>query len=165
MASDDTSDATSDATTRRIALAWRELRRGASGAALRSHLLGPDGPALEQAQLDGLEILASEPDGWRMSDFADAMHVDPSTATRAVNRLEQLGLAKRSTDPDDRRVVVARPTPTGRRMIERIATLRSLGMQRLLEPFDEAERQEFAEYLERFVNSIDRLVTELAEEG
>ncbi len=154
-----------DATTRRIALAWRELRRGASGAKLRGHLLGPDGPALEQAQLDGLEILASEPDGWRMSDFADAMHVDPSTATRAVNRLQRLGLAERCTDPDDRRVVVARPTPAGRRMIKRITTLRAIGMQRVLEPFDDAERHELAEYLERFVNSIDRLVTELAEEG
>ena len=153
-----------DATTRRIALAWRELRRGASGASLRSHLLGPDGPVLEQAQLDGLEILASEPDGWRMSDFADAMRVDPSTATRAINRLEKLGLAERSVDPDDRRVVVARPTPTGRRMIKRVTTLRALGMQRLLEPFDESERQEFAEYLERFVDSIDRLVAELARE-
>jgi hypothetical protein len=37
-------------------------------------------------------------------------------------------------------------------------------MERLLEPFDEAERQELAGYLERFVTSIDRLVEELAGE-
>jgi len=154
-----------DTTTSRIALAWRELRRGASGGTLRSHLLGPDGPALEQAQLDALEILASEPDGWRMSDFADAMHVDPSTATRAVNRLEQLGLAQRSKADDDRRVVVARATPTGRRMIRGVTTRRAAGMQRLLEPFDAIERAELADYLERFVDSIDRLVEELARES
>lgn len=153
-----------DATIRRIALAWRELRRGASGGALRSYLLGPNGPALEQAQLDALEILASDPDGWRMSDFADAMHVDPSTATRAVNRLELLGLAERGTGSDDRRVVVARATTTGRRMIRGVATRRAAGMQRLLEPFDPAERAELADYLERFVSSIDRLVEELARE-
>jgi len=153
---------TSDqATTRRIASAWRELRRGATGAVLRSHLLGPDGPALEQAQLDALEILAGETDGWRMSDFADAMHVDPSTATRAVNRLQQLGLADRSMNGDDRRVVIASATASGRKMINRVTTLRALGMQRLLEPFDEAEREQFAEYLERFVGSIDQLVAEL----
>ena len=156
---------TDDETTRRISLAWRELRRGASGAALRSHLLGPDGPALEQAQLDGLEILASDPDGWRMSDFADAMHVDASTATRAVNRLERLGLAERITDDDDRRVVVARATTTGQKMIRRVTTGRAVGMERLLEPFDEAEREQFAEHLERFVSSIDRLVAELAREA
>jgi DNA-binding MarR family transcriptional regulator len=127
-------------------------------------LLGPDGPALEQAQLDALEILASDPEGWRMSSFADAMHVDPSTATRAVNRLEQLGLAERTTGADDRRVVVARATTAGRRMIRGVTKRRALGMQRLLEPFDEAERQELADHLERFVASIDRLVEELADE-
>ena len=151
-----------DNTASRIALAWRELRRGASGAALRSHLLGPNGPALEQAQLDGLEILASDPEGWRMSDFADAMRVDPSTATRTVNRLERLGLAERVTDQQDRRVVVARATTTGRRMISRVTRLRAIGMERLLEPFDESEREQFAEHLERFVESINQLLIELA---
>ncbi len=97
-----------------------------------------------------------------MSDFAEAMHVDPSTATRAVNRLQQLGLAERSKNGNDRREVIATATAAGRRMINRVTTLRTLGMQRLLEPFDEAEREQFAEYLERFVGSIDQLVAELA---
>jgi len=149
-------------TTRRIALAWRELRRGASGAALRAHLLGPDGPPLEQAQLDALEILASNPNGWRMSEFADAMHIEPSTATRAVNRLQQLGLAEREASMEDRRVVVAQATTTGRRMVRRVSTGRAVGMERLLEPFDEDEREQFSQYLERFVISIDRLVEEIA---
>jgi DNA-binding MarR family transcriptional regulator len=150
-----------DATARRIALAWRELRRGAAGAVLRSHLLGPDGPPLEQAQLDALEILASEPTGWRMSEFADALRVDPSTATRAITRLEQHGLAERIAADADKRVVTARVTVAGRRTIERVGRLRSLGMQRLLECFDHDEREQFAEYLERFVGSIDELVAEL----
>ena len=37
----------------RIALAWRELRRGAAGLELRTHVLRPNDPVLEQAQLDG----------------------------------------------------------------------------------------------------------------
>ena len=149
------------ATARRIALAWRELRRGATGAVLRAHLLGPDGPPLEQAQLDALEILAAEPNGWRMSEFADALRVDPSTATRAITRLERHGLAERIAVEADKRSVTARVTTAGRRMIEQVGRLRNLGMQRLLEPFDGAEREQFAEYLERFVSSIDDLVTEL----
>jgi DNA-binding MarR family transcriptional regulator len=151
-----------DVNARRIALAWRELRRGASGAALRAHLLGPDGPMLEQARLDALEILASEPDGWRMREFADAMRVDPSTATRAIGRLERVGLAERVADADDARVVIARVTAAGRHTIERVTRRRASGMERLLEPFDPGEREQFAEHLERFVASIDRLVTELA---
>jgi DNA-binding MarR family transcriptional regulator len=153
-----------DDTARRIALAWRELRRGAAGAALRSHLLGPDGPPLEQAQLDALEILASAPNGWRMSEFAEALRVDPSTATRAISRLERHGLAERAAGDDDKRIVTARATATGRRMVKSVGRLRAIGMQRLVEPFDPDEREQFAEYLERFVKSIDDLVVELERE-
>lgn len=153
-----------DATVRRIALAWRELRRGATGAVLRSHLLGPDGPPLEQAQLDALEILAGEPSGLRMSAFADALRVDPSTATRAIARLERHGLAERVAVEDDKRFVTARPTSEGLRMVKQVSRLRSVGMQRLVDPFDDHELEQFAEFLERFVGSIDDLVAELERE-
>lgn len=128
---------------------------------LRAHLLGPDGPPLEQSQLDALEILASETGGWRMREFADALRVDPSTATRAIARLERHGLAERRASEPDRRFVTAKATPSGQRMIKQVARLRAIGMERLLEPFDAAEREQFAELLERFVTSIDDLVTEL----
>lgn len=148
----------------RIALAWRELRRGASAQALRSHLLGPTGPTLEQAQLDALEIVVHEPDGWRMTDFADALRVDPSNATRAIDRLEALGLAERARAADDKRVVVVRATAEGRRTVRAVNRMRASGMERLLEPFDDAEREQFAEYMERFVASIDGLVAEIEAE-
>lgn len=157
-----------EATARRIVLAWRELRRGASGPVLRAHLLGPDGPPLEQAQLDALEILVAAPetsDGWRMSDFADALRVDPSTATRAITRLEQHGLAERAKDTGDGRIVVARATARGQRMVRRVGTNRASGMERLLEPFDDAERAQFADHLERFVRAIDDLVADLQREN
>ena len=144
--------------THRISLAWRELRRGANGQILRAHLLGPDGPPLEQAQIDALEILAAEPDGLRMSEFADAMHVDPSTATRAVDRLQKHGLATRDTTGPDRRVVLAHATPEGVAMIKRINKLRAIGMRQLVAPFEPDELEQFADYLDRFVQSIDDLV-------
>lgn len=154
----------SDDTVRRIALAWRELRRGATGTVLRSHLLGPDGPPLEQAQLDALEILAGHPSGLRMSEFADALRVDPSTATRSIARLERHGLAERVAVEGDKRIVTARATAEGQRMVKQVSRLRAVGMQRLLEPFDTDERERFAEFLERFVGSIDDLVAAIERE-
>lgn len=148
----------------RIACAWRELRRGAGGQTLRSYLLGPDGPPLEQSQLDALEIIAARPGGLPMSDFADALRVEPSSATRAVDRLARLGLAERRRDPDDKRVVRAEVTDQGAAMVRRVEQRRSTGMQRLLEPFDDDERRQLASLLERFVDSIDRVVAELAAE-
>lgn len=147
---------------RRVGLAWRELRRGTAAVALRAHLVGPDGNPMDQAQLDALEILAGEPDGQRMSDFADAMRVDPSTATRAVDRLQRAGLAERVMAGDDRRVVVARLTALGRSTFERIRRQRAAGIERLLEPFTAAEREQLADLLERFVTSIDQVAAELS---
>ncbi len=146
----------------RVALAWRELRRGATGAQLRRHLLGPDGPELEQAQMDALEVLAAAEHGLPMSEFADAMHVDPSTATRSIERLERLGLAERFQSDEDRRFVRAHVTSEGARTMRRIVKLRSIGMQRLLAEFDADEQEQFADYLDRFVTAIDDLVAELA---
>lgn len=159
------SPAATDDTVRRIALAWRELRRGAAATKLRRQLLGPVGPTSEQAQLDALEILASAPDGLRMGSFADALRVDASTATRSLTRLEGHGLAERRDADDDQRIVIATATPAGRRLVERVGRVKSVGMERLLEPFDGDERRQFAEYLERFVASIDSLSTELDASG
>ncbi len=128
---------------------------------MRAHLLGPDGPKLEQAQTDALEIIAAHRDGIRMSDFADAMHVDPSTATRAVDRLVKLGLAERRQIDDDRRYVQAIATEQGVDTVRRIRKLRTMAMRRILEPFDDHELEEFASYLERFVATIDELLDDL----
>jgi DNA-binding MarR family transcriptional regulator len=147
-------------TTQRISLAWRELRRGAATTALRGHLIGRDSPTVEQSQLDALEILVASPAGSRMNEFADAMRVDPSTATRAITRLERLGLAERCVDPTDHRGVIARATPLGERTVRGILARRATGMERLLEPFSREDRLQFAEYLERLVASIDRVVSE-----
>ena len=78
--------------------------------------------------------------------------------------LGRYGLAERSTGSVDRRIVTARATASGKRMVSRVAQLRAIDMQRLLEPFDGPEGEQFAGYLERFVTSIDALVAEVASE-
>ncbi|MEY2959215.1 MAG: hypothetical protein RLZZ01_1783 [Actinomycetota bacterium] len=150
---------------RRVAWAWRELRRGAAVSELRDHLVGGPstggGGQLDAAQLDALETLVSTPEGWRMTDFADALRVDPSTATRAIDRLEAAGLAVRRRDDPDRRVVTAAATDAGRHRVEQIRSRRAAGIERLLGTFDHDEGERFAELLERFVDAIDELVAEL----
>ncbi|MEI8239583.1 MAG: MarR family transcriptional regulator, partial [Actinomycetota bacterium] len=88
----------------RIAFAWRTIRRGASWSALREYLYGTGNEAIEQGMMDTLDMLALQP-SWRMSELADALRVDPSTATRAVQRLEKAGLAERRPSTADGRVV------------------------------------------------------------
>lgn len=145
---------------RRVAVAWRELRRGAAGATLRDHFLGSGPDGIEQGPMDTLDVLMARRD-WRMSDLADALRVDPSTATRAVQRLERQGLAERRTCGDDGRVVIVRASRAGARRHRTVSKRRAAAMGRLLAAFDDDERRQLADLLERFVHEIDALVAEL----
>ncbi|MGA9279134.1 MarR family transcriptional regulator, partial [Ilumatobacter sp.] len=67
----------------RIGRAWIELRRGAWTQQLRCYLFGNDGP-LEPGQMDALDLLARE--DRTMKQLAERLRIDPSSATRAVQR-------------------------------------------------------------------------------
>lgn len=66
----------------------------------------------------------------RMSELATALRVTSSTATGQVDRLVELGLLERLTDPADRRQVVVRTTPAA---VERLEHLRELNTRRMRE--------------------------------
>lgn len=138
----------------RIGSAWIEMRRVSTMSVLRDFLLGIGDDALEQGQMDTLDMLAGRPE-WRMSELAEALRVDPSTATRAVQRLVNSGLAIRRPSDDDGRVVLVAITPAGRTRHADVATRRGRLMKHLLESFAPHERPLVADLLERFVGSVD----------
>lgn len=74
-----------------------------------------------------LNVLANLAPGQTLVELARATGTRPSTLTGVVDRLEERGLAVRSADPADRRVVRVAPTRTGsalaRRVRQRIAGL------------------------------------------
>ena len=76
----------------RVGAAWRELRRGASMQAFRPMVYGEGDEALDLGQVDVLDLLVFHGSA-RMGELAEALRVDASTATRAVNRLVDAGLA------------------------------------------------------------------------
>ena len=144
----------------RIGLAWREMRRGASTVALRDYMFGNADDALDAGQMDSLDVLAFRP-FWRMSEFAEALRVDPSTATRAVQRLVKDGLAERRADPDDKRVVMVSMTDKGRLQHHDIDRRRGRVIRRLMGAFTPQERADFAELLSRFVKQLDVVVDDM----
>ncbi len=141
----------------RIGLAWREVRRGSSTSVLRDYLYGSDQESIEQGQMDTLDLLALQP-SWRMSELAEALRVEPSTATRAVQRLVNAGLAERISSPDDGRVVQVAITPQGRAVFEAVAERRGELLTFILKQYRRDELPIFADMLERFVVSIDTFV-------
>jgi MarR family transcriptional regulator, transcriptional regulator for hemolysin len=54
--------------------------------------------------------------------LASRAHVDGATITYHVDRAEKLGLVRRETDPDDRRVKRLRLTPKGERLAKHLWT-------------------------------------------
>ena len=146
----------------RIGWSWKELRRGAAMGVLRAHLFGDGNTELEPGQWDTLDLLVRQ-DAWRMSELAEGLRVDPSTATRAVQRLLKIGLAERSPCADDGRVVLVSATPDGRERHEAIIGYRSALMLGVRSEFDADEWHQLAELLERMVGSLDRFVAGLDE--
>ena len=122
-----------------------------------SDLLDTD--QIEFGQVDTLDLLVQRPT-WRMSELADALRVEPSTATRAVQRLEKSGLAIRRPSTDDGRGVTVHVTPDGRAVHAAIAARRTELFTYLMTSFDAAELPALAELLERFVSAVDAFVAD-----
>ena len=141
----------------RIGTSWTDLRRGATMSALRDYLYGPRADALDQGQMDALELLTAEPT-WRMSSLAEALRVDPSTATRAVQRLVDDGLAERRPCPEDKRVVEVAITAKGRARHREAAQRVHQLMKHILDSFEPAEAWQLADLMERLVGAVDEFV-------
>jgi len=91
------------------------------------------------AQYRALVVLGSR-GAQRPVDLAQALGVDPSTATRMCDRLERKGLITRRRDVIDRRVVLLDLSAAGRRLVERVTRSRRGEIERILEAVDPAER-------------------------
>lgn len=143
-----------------IGLAWIALRRGAAMGPLRDYLFGTGDDALEQGQMDTLDLLAHTP-SMRMAELAERLRVDPSTATRAVQRLVNDGLACRATCDGDGRVVLVSITPAGIARHAEVAERRAELMRHLMGAFSPGDRAALAALLHRFVGAIDEFVAAL----
>ena len=143
----------------RVGIAWRELRRGGVASNVRDVIYGVGGSAIEPGQMDALDLLVTVP-SCRMSELAEYLHIDPSSATRAVQRLVKDNLVEHVAHEGDGRVVYIAASERGRRIHGEVAARRRTILLLVLSDFSEDERQQFAELFERFTASIDTAVTE-----
>lgn len=144
-------------TRRRIGRAWREIRRGAAAHRIKDlfYGMGPDG--LDMAIADALVVLVQN-GPMRMGEMAEALHITPATATRAVDCLVEKGLAERVKAVDDLRSILVSPTELGHERHDIISARIGSGLDQMLGEFDPSEQAQLAEMLERFVASVDRWV-------
>jgi DNA-binding MarR family transcriptional regulator len=141
----------------RIGVAWRELRRGAAATALRRMLHTTSAGLLDLGQVDALELLVHT-GKVRMGELAGLLRVDASTATRAVQRLVDAGLARRGSDPCDRRGVVIEVTPAGAAILDEIRARGRQTFEQLTAGFSSRELHQLGELMTRLVAAIDEVV-------
>ncbi len=110
--------------------AWRSLLTfvRAATTALDSELRRERGMGLDD--YDVLYQLSQGPrEGLRMSALATSLIVAPSSCTRLVGRLVELGWVERRPDPDDGRAVVVTVTTVGRRQLARASLTHLRGIE------------------------------------
>jgi DNA-binding MarR family transcriptional regulator len=113
-------------------------------------------PSLEgipPGQLKTLTFLCHQ-ESCSVREFADAVGVSMATASETLDRLVDLGLAERTTDPADRRRAIVAPTPAARRIAAEVREVRRCQVRAALERLDPAERPVFFRALRVLVEAL-----------
>lgn len=147
----------------RLGRAWRDIRRGYANNAMRELIFESDEHSIEPGQLDTLEQLVLH-ESIRMGDLADALRIDPSTATRAVQRLMKDRLAEKVLHEGDGRVVFVGPTERGRELYRWVMERRRNVVLSVMAEINEERRGEVANALEEFGAALDTAISRLLRE-
>jgi DNA-binding MarR family transcriptional regulator len=127
----------------RIAGAWRDLRR------MKPTELSI---ALPIGQVDTMDVIARI-GPCSMFEMSEALRINASTATRAVEPLVNAGYVERRRSERDARTVIVQLTREGRRLERRLTEERLANVDRTLSEFTPKERSVLADLLERMVQA------------
>lgn len=131
-----------------LSACWRELGTILASRRLHASLHPELGTKLTPSKLRALELLAQH-DGLRVGELADRVGVDDTTATRLVDRLEDLGLAERSSEEGDRRAILVGLTGEGRELVAGVSAQRQQFFADVLASLDPDERVQLVRLTEK----------------
>lgn len=116
-------------------------------------LLGVAGVSLDRALFPLLVRLSAAP-AMSVAQLAEQAGRDPSTVSRQIAKLEQLGLVKRPSAREDMRVRAAAITRSGARTVAAITDARRRLLTELIQNWPAAEQQMFPLLLQRFADTM-----------
>jgi DNA-binding MarR family transcriptional regulator len=114
-----------------IALPLEQLVRAVRRLASAGELSLPAAAVLARLDRDGPQ---------RLTVLARSEGLSQPGTTQLVNRLVREGFARRSSSPEDGRVVLVEVTPLGRELVVRRRVERAEALHRLLDRLDAADR-------------------------
>ena len=104
-------------------------------------------------------------EGGHMAAISKKLNINPSTATRRVNRLLTDGLVTKSTAPDDDRRFDLRLTARGSALLDRMDELAYDTVQTVYEPVTDREMQTVYRFLEKCIGQLERLADGNKDQG
>lgn len=96
----------------------------------------------------------------RVSELADCMGLDASTASRHVRSLEDEGYLGRTGDPGDRRASRVRLTPKGRGALARAMRARAVVVDQAIAGWPDDDRATLTTLITRLAESLDHLTAD-----
>jgi DNA-binding MarR family transcriptional regulator len=95
-----------------------------------------------------------------MSRLAEMLDVSMSAASGLVDRIEEHGYVERIRVPSDRRVVIARVTHVGRRVLGDVDSVQTEMLNHILDHLDEAQLTRLAAAMGDLRTAVDATVTD-----
>ena len=115
--------------------AWHRLLQVSSGVLRELDHALDHRERITVTEFDVLITLANAPaHQLRMTDLARATMLSSGGMTRLVGRLEERGLVRRDSDPDDARAFRATLTPAGQRKLARARITHDAVLTRMITP-------------------------------
>lgn len=131
-----------------LATAWELDKAG-------QRLFKPHG--LTVAQFNVLNLLADQPDGWRASDLAASLVVDPSNITGLLKRLSKAGYLTEVANLEDGRQRVVTLSAKGRRLWQRTEAGYRRALDALTHAISPRERETVQTVLTRLAEQAARI--------
>jgi DNA-binding MarR family transcriptional regulator len=142
-----------DSSADQVQEAFARLMRWAQRGDVRRALIGPTAETMSTNDTTLLRMIITH-GPIRVSDLAAWQHVDKSTVTPQVRRLEERGLVTRQGDPDDRRAVLLTATDQGQRTLQDMNAQGVRLFASALGDWPDADRRTFATLLRRFADEL-----------
>src|SRR4051812_41557679 len=124
----------------------------------RIHLFTRAGDVALERSAYGIMCKLADEGPQRLGALASSFGLDPSTITRQVQALEEIGLASRKTDPSDRRASILDLTDNGREVLEETRGHRRARLRQALADWPGDDLADFGRLLKEFNASLDRLL-------
>jgi DNA-binding MarR family transcriptional regulator len=99
-----------------------------------------------------LSLIAAQP-GCAQHEIVERSMIDPSSMVRVIDELEEMGLAERRIDPEDRRRRAVHLSPAGKRKLEQARRVAAATVDEVLAPLDDDERETLRSLLRKLAGA------------